>query len=348
MIFCKFHFVLIRAFSLIRTNEKNESETMNDFNQLAAICFGKHIYIQTHNFPDPDAIASVFGLQRLLSLRGIPSTLCYDGKIDKLSASKMLEAFQIKIFPYEQLRPNMTEEDYVICVDAQKHGGNMTDFIGNEVGCIDHHPTFVPMEYLYQDIRPVGACSTLIAQYYQQLSLEPDKRTATALLYGLKMDTLQFTRGVTALDIEMFAFLFPLCDQETLVRLERNNMEFSDLKAYGAAIESIELYDKVGLSYLPFPCPDALIATISDFILALQEVEVAVVFSHREDGIKFSVRSEDPAIHAGCLVRDALLGYGDGGGHATMAGGMIRTENEHLLGHYPKDAIRDIFLQALP
>lgn len=321
---------------------------MNDFNQLAALCLGKHIYIQTHNFPDPDAIASVFGLQRLLALRGIPSTLCYDGRIDKLSAYKMLKAFRIEMFPYEQLRPNMTEEDYVICVDAQKHSGNITDFIGNEVACIDHHPTFVPVSYRYQDIRLTGACATLIAQYYQQLSCKPDKQTATALLYGLKMDTLQFTRGVTDLDIEMFAFLFPLCDQKTLTWLERNNMEFSDLKAYGAAIENIELYDKVGLSCIPFPCPDALIAIMSDFILALQEVEVAVIFSCREDGIKFSVRSEHTSIHAGHLVHEALRGYGDGGGHATMAGGMIRKENEHLLGHYPKDAIREAFLRVLP
>lgn len=320
---------------------------MSNFNHLVELCHGKHIYIQTHNFPDPDAIASVFGLQRLLSLYSISSTLCYDGRIDKLSASKMLKAFQIEMFPYEQLRPTMTEEDYVICVDAQKHSGNITDFVGDEVACIDHHPTFVPMKYHYQDIRLTGACATLIAQYYQQISCKPDKYTATALLYGLKMDTLQFTRGVTDLDIEMFAFLFPLCDKKTLVRLERNNMEFSDLKAYGAAIENIELYDKVGLSYLSFPCPDSLIATISDFILGLQEVEIAVVFSYREDGVKFSVRSETPAIHAGHLVRDALHGYGDGGGHATMAGGMIPQKNIPLLGRYPRDVIRDAFLQVL-
>lgn len=320
---------------------------MNDFNQLAALCLGKHIYIQTHDFPDPDAIASVFGLQRLLALRGISSTLCYDGKIDKLSTSKMLDVFQIKMYPYEQLRPIMTEEDYVICVDAQKHSGNITDLIGNEVACIDHHPTFVSIEYQYQDIRCTGACATLIAQYYQQLSCKPDRRTATALLYGLKMDTLHFTRGVTDLDIEMFAFLFPLCDQKILTWLERNNMEFSDLKAYGSAIENIELYDKLGLSYLPFPCSDALIAIISDFILNLQEVEVAVVFSYREDGIKFSVRSENSAIHAGHLVREALRGYGDGGGHAAMAGGVIRKENEHLLGYYPKEMIRKAFLRIL-
>ena len=69
--------------------------------------------------------------------------------------------------------------------------------------------------------------------------------------------------------------------------------------------------------------------------------------SYREDGIKFSVRSEDSYIHAGHLVREALHGYGDGGGHATMAGGMIRKENERLLGRYPKDVIRDAFLRIL-
>lgn len=71
------------------------------------------------------------------------------------------------------------------------------------------------------------------------------------------------------------------------------------------------------------------------------------MFSHREDGIKFSVRSEAPAVHAGHLVRDALQGYGDGGGHAEMAGGMIRKENEPLLGRYPRDMIRDSFLRRL-
>ena len=131
------------------------------------------------------------------------------------------------------------------------------------------------------------------------------------------------------------------------MRLERNNMEFGDLRAYGAAIERIEVYGKVGISDIPFPCPDALVAIISDFILSLQEVEVAVVFSHREDGIKFSIRSEDPVIHAGNLVRDALKGYGSGGGHAGMAGGLIPKENEPLLGAEPKDRIRERFLKIL-
>ena len=119
------------------------------------------------------------------------------------------------------------------------------------------------------------------------------------------------------------------------------------MKAYGAAIESIELYDKTGFSCIPFPCPDALIAIISDFILALIEVEVAIVFSYRKDGIKLSVRSENPQIHAGNLLHSALSGIGNGGGHAAMGGGLIRKEQESLLGRYPKDYIRELLLKAL-
>ncbi|MCI8551223.1 MAG: DHH family phosphoesterase [Lachnospiraceae bacterium] len=320
---------------------------MSDFTELVELCRGHNVYIQTHNFPDPDAIASAYGLQKLLSVYGVPSKLCYDGRIDKLSASKMLDMFHIQMSNYESLAVDMEEKDYIICVDTQKNSGNVTDFKGDEVACIDHHPTFVPVEYQYRNIRITGACSTLIAEYYVLQGHTPDKDTAAALLYGLKMDTLQFTRGVTDLDIKMFEFLFSHCDREKLARLERNNMEFDDLKAYGAAIESIELYDKTGFSCIPFPCPDALIAILSDFILALIEVEVAVVSSYREDGIKLSVRSEDPKIHAGNLVHSALEGIGSGGGHATMAGGMIRREQKAALGRYPGDAVRNLFLKVL-
>ena len=320
---------------------------MNKLNDLVELCRGHLVYIQTHNFPDPDAIASAYGLQKLLEMYGVESVLCYDGKIDKLSASKMLDAFHIQMVPYGSLVSGMRETNRIICVDSQKNAGNVTDFVGDEVACIDHHPTFFPIEYRYQDIRITGACATLIAEYYALSGKEPDRDVATALLYGLKMDTLQFTRGVTELDIRMFGFLFLRSDHEKLVDLERNNMEFADLKAYGAAIESIELYDKAGFSCIPFSCPDALIAILSDFILALIEVEVAVVFSFREDGVKLSVRSEDPRIHAGNLLHDALKSIGNGGGHASMGGGLIPKDRLPELGRYPKDAIRDLFLDAL-
>lgn len=172
-----------------------------NFLDLVNLCRGHRVYVQTHNFPDPDAIASAFGLQKLLAMYEVPSKLCYDGRIDRVNAWGMLETFGIEMQSYESLRPELREEDYVICVDSQKNGGNVTDIIGDEVACIDHHPVFVQMEYKYRDIRRTGACATIIAEYYAKEKRQPEPNVASALLYGIKMDTLQFTRGVTSLDI---------------------------------------------------------------------------------------------------------------------------------------------------
>lgn len=320
---------------------------MEDYKKLIDICQGKHIYIQTHNFPDPDAIASAYGLQKLLASFNIPSTICYAGKIDKLSTKKMTEIFEIEMYSYDEIQSSMHEDDYIICVDSQKNGGNITDFIGDEIACIDHHPTYEDCDYLYSDIRLVGSCSTLITDYFRQLGITMDVLTATALFYGLKMDTLQLSRGVHQEDIEAFTYLFYLKDDHLISRIEKNSIEFHDLKAYGAAIENIKLYGKVGFAAIPFSCPDALIAIISDFILQLNEVDLTVIYAYRQDGIKFSLRSENPDIHAGEVIHHALRHYGNGGGHPSMSGGLIPKEMVRLLGNYPDDKIRDLFLDVL-
>ena len=38
---------------------------MTKLDELVTQINREHVYIQTHNFPDPDAIASAFGLQEL-------------------------------------------------------------------------------------------------------------------------------------------------------------------------------------------------------------------------------------------------------------------------------------------
>ena len=320
---------------------------MADVRKLIALCENKRVYIQTHNFPDPDAIGSAFGLQRLLRRYNISTKLCYDGKIDKLSTEKMLGILGIEMFSAAEIEQKMREDDCIICVDSQKSGGNITDFAGEEIAAIDHHPTYVEVRYRYADIRPVGACASIIAQYYQDRGLEPDPAAATAMLYGIKMDTLNFTRGVTEDDIHAFSFLLPLIDKRAMTQLELNKIGFEDLKAYGAAIENVRVYGYYGFSRIPFPCPDAMVAMLSDFILSLIEVEVAVIYCERKDGYKFSVRSERDDVDAGELTRRALRGLGDGGGHPTMAGGLIPRESLPLLGNFPDNELRHRFLAAL-
>ena len=130
--------------------------------QLVELLRGHRTYIQTHNFPDPDAIASAFGLQHFLNYHGIKADICYDGKIERLSTRKMFDTFHIDILSKEDL-DDMKKEDYIVTVDSQKYNTNLTDFIGDEVACIDHHPTVIACEYAYKDVRRIGACATMLS-----------------------------------------------------------------------------------------------------------------------------------------------------------------------------------------
>lgn len=319
----------------------------NSFFEMLDYIRDKRVFIQTHNFPDPDAIGAGFGLRGILKHYGIDSTLCYVGQIDRVNTRKMTELCNIDIYPEKSLPTEMGKDDPIICIDSQKGGGNIIDLVGDEIACIDHHPLVVSEGYKYLDVRKTGACATMIAQYYQELGIEPDKDVATALLYGLKMDTMNFTRGVTQDDIMMFSFLFDRASNDIITELSMNSMEFSDLQAYGAAIENIFVYDKIGFANIPFACADAQIAVVADFILALDEVDVAVIYANRPDGIKFSVRSEVIKVDAGKLVYASISDIGSGGGHAFMAGGFIPKENVKKLGEYPDNAIRERFLENI-
>lgn len=320
---------------------------MSDFKELVALCKGHKVFIQTHNFPDADALSSAFGLQKLLEHYDVPSTICAAGSIDRKNIAQMLKTFGIKILSQDELEGLMAPEDYIICVDSQKSAGNITDFIGDEVAAIDHHPTFVQVEYRYADLCITGACATLITRYYMQTGVKMPRNVATALLYGLKMDTLQFSRGVTTMDVEAFGYLLPLANMDKIERLEKNTMEFRDLSAYGAAIENIKVFRTVGFAMVPFPCPDGLIGALSDFVLSLDEVEIAVVYSKRKDGYKFSVRSELPEVHAGDLIHAALEGLGNGGGHASMAGGFMPMASVAQLGEHLEQGVWKLFLKVL-
>lgn len=295
-----------------------------DWQKLIETVRGHRIWIQTHNFPDPDAIASAYGLQYFLDCHGVRAEICYTGHVDKISVVKMISNFDIRICPIEEL--DLKESDYVVLVDCQKYNANLTDIPGEEVAVIDHHKTVKPCEYLYKDVRITGSCSTLIAQYIKESGTPITKKVASVLYYGMKMDTDSMNRGVTKLDIEMMDYLFDYTDVGLVQSMYNNGMELQDLRAYGAAIENIQIYDYIGLARIPFDCQDALIAMVSDFILKLDAVTIAVIYAERGGGLKFSVRSEEPGVHAGDLTMKALKGIGDGGGHFTMAGGFVPKE----------------------
>lgn len=222
----------------------------------------KHIFIQTHNFPDPDAIASAYGLKVLLEKKGIGTTICYKGRIDDTITAKMAQLLAIDIVEQEEIT-DMSAESEIILVDSQKGNANVIDMQGNEVLCIDHHPTYENQDYRYSDIRvEVGACASIIAGYFMESGISVDKRTATALLYGIKVDTANMTRGVSPLDLEMFYRLFPLAEHALLQKLDTSVLHMKDLRAYANAIDTIENVNRVCFANTGVDCHEALTASI--------------------------------------------------------------------------------------
>lgn len=292
-------------------------------NKLIQVITKPQVYIQMHNYPDQDAIASAFGLQELLHYKGYESVICYQGEIDKVNTIAMVEHLGIQMYDVDDL--SLSEEDEIILVDGQKGNTNLQELIADEIACIDHHPKQDTDSYRFYDIRKVGACASVIAEYFVENEIPISEKAATALVYGIKMDTANLMRQTTVLDVDMFCYMYKKASMELLRLFENNTLVLEDLTAYRKALQNLKIYGHhIGIANVGPDCSEAMMGTLSDFIMSLGEVEFSVVYSYRTGGLKLSLRSERASIDAGAIVRRALSGYpGGGGGHAEMAGGFV-------------------------
>lgn len=295
---------------------------MTHLSELLKILHNDFVYIQTHNYPDPDALASAAGLQALLKYYHIDSTICYKGQIEKANTLAMLDLLNISIYSEEEL--DLKPEDEIILVDCQKGNANVKDFLGNEVACIDHHKLQQTDYYKFYDIRPeLGSCSSIIASYFKEANVPMNSFLATTLMYGIQTDTASLTRGVSQMDIAMFSELFQLADQSILHRIASSSLTRKDLISYENAINNLQIWGPLGCTDAGDHCPEAILGTLSDFILTVDEIHLSLVYSYRAGGIKFSIRSESGLYDSADLIKTALSGFGSGGGHAEMAAGFV-------------------------
>jgi nanoRNase/pAp phosphatase (c-di-AMP/oligoRNAs hydrolase) len=277
--------------------------------------------------PDPDAIAASLGLYFLLSGRGLGKlSIVYDQEIEKANSLRMLELFNVPIIQAAKAA-TLGTEDWAVLVDAQKGNANLTDLPTEEVAAIDHHEHKGDMGYRFADIRPeVGSCSAIIAEWFFENNIEPPKLIATALLYGIFMDTDNLTRGASGFDINMFYKLYSLSDINMIVELKGNEISVDDLELYAEAFKTVEIYDELAFLRLK-NVNDSLLGAAGDIVVSVAGVEIVVAYAVRDNGIKLSVRSTCGDVLANGLVRCLVEGVGVGGGHDNMAGGFIPAEN---------------------
>ena len=86
---------------------------------------------------------------------------------------------------------------------------------------IDHHPEQPGYTAVFKDIRAdYGSTSTILTEHLRAVDVNISERTATAMLYAIKSDTLFFNRQANRVDIEAFSYLYPLADAAMIRKME--------------------------------------------------------------------------------------------------------------------------------
>lgn len=282
----------------------------------------KRIFIQTHNYPDHDAVASAFALHYLLKSFKIDSNIIFHGDILRDSLQKMIDVLRIPIRPHYKYE--LSDDDTIVIVDANKKNKNVATLKGEIVAVIDHHPGTEHEDLEFCDIRSdYGACASIIFSYFAELMLEPGRDVATALHAGIIFDTHQFTRNVNPLDIETVAMLYHVSDIKFVNSLVRNSIKLDDFRQYRYLLDKIRVKGNFAYCHFPDGCNKDLLAILADYILSAEEVKFVVLSAQSTEGISFCVRSELSNIPANAAIQKLLAGVGSGGGHFDMAGGRI-------------------------
>ena len=161
------------------------------------------------------------------------------------------------------------------------------------------------------------------------------------------MDTKDFTRSVTQMDIDIFSYLFRQADNKKIRHFQTNVLQYNELESFADSMHNIEIYNGIAFVFLDFTCADAFVATVSDFILDLDAVVFVVVYSRKGNGFKFSVRSELEELDSGAITAKALKDCGSGGGHRTMAGGYADEVKLLEMSVDFRKTIQNLFLNVI-
>jgi nanoRNase/pAp phosphatase (c-di-AMP/oligoRNAs hydrolase) len=285
---------------------------------------GGRLAVVMHDNPDPDAIASALALAGIARSVGVDADPCYYGDITHQENRALVNLLDLELSNLAD-GDGIDAYDGVALVDHSRPGVNDGLDPGTAVDVvIDHHPPRATVEADFVDLRSdAGATSTLLASYLERLGIDPTREVATALLYGIRTDTRDFTRETADSDFEAAAFLLPYVDETVLDRVESPSMSPEVLATLSAAIRNREVHDDVLTSGVGRIRTQDVLAQAVDRLLAMEGICIAVVYGIVDDTIYVSARARGTEIDLGEVLREALGAIGSAGGHADMAGAQI-------------------------
>lgn len=295
--------------------------------QLSDLLEYNPIVIQCHNNPDADALASAYGLYLYFEDKGKDTIIIYGGREEITKSNLKLMCSELNIPAcYVKSRPEVLDSpnSLLITVDCQYGARNVEYFETRNVAIIDHHRIEIEPDELSLILSNYGSCSTIIWQLLKKEGFDVNTipNLATALYYGLYMDTKELSEIINPLDRDASEQLD--FSSTHLLLFKNSNISLQELETAGLALLRYSYNDDYKFAVCKAnECDPNILGIISDFLIQVDAVRVAVVFCKITDGFKFSVRSCVREVDASQLAQYIAENVGSGGGHYLKSGGFI-------------------------
>jgi nanoRNase/pAp phosphatase (c-di-AMP/oligoRNAs hydrolase) len=343
------------AESALRTLESGELEYKA--RQLAELLSGIEgkLAILTHDNPDPDSIASAVALQSIAAEYDVEADILYHGDIGHQENRAFVNLLGIELVHRDDAMP-LTEYGAVALVDHMKSGD--LDIEADIDIFIDHYEPDEGLDATFVDVRPnVSSTSTIFTKYIQEFDLSPSEEAATALLYGIRAETMDFKRETTPADLTAAAYLYPFANHDTLEQVESPSMSPETLDVLAEAIRNREVQGSHLISNAGFITDREALTQAAQHLLNLEGITTTAVFGIVDDRIYLSARSKDIRMNMGKVLQDAFGEMGEAAGHSTQGSAEIplgiftgietNDDNRELLLSLTEEAVRRKLFSAL-
>jgi nanoRNase/pAp phosphatase (c-di-AMP/oligoRNAs hydrolase) len=278
------------------------------------------VLILLHNEPDPDALAAGLALRNVLRRT---RTTAIIGALQGITRPENLRMADLLDIHVEVITPDeFGQYDRIATVDVQPHyfGGLLprVDLV------VDHHPEQPGYTAVFKDIRSdYGSTCTILTEHLRAVDVSISERTATAMLYAIKSDTLFFARQTNRSDLEAFTFLYPLADPALIRKMEGAEITLERLEHVTRALTTSRFKSQVYSAFIGQIAREDFVPYTADFLLQVEGVKWTIVSGIVADQLVISVRNLGYSRNAGEFVKTAFGDVGNAGGHRAMAKAVV-------------------------
>lgn len=309
------------------------------------------VAIFCHDNPDPDALSSALAMHDLVTHLGHQPTIYHGGLIEHQQNQAMVRLLEIplrRIILDWELEDVLSEAECIITVDFHQPGAN--NILPSECVphiIIDHHTSDKPVSADVAFLRPeYSATSSLIANLLMSMNFEMTPRLATALSFGLRTDTLAFTRAFNQVDLRALMWLNTWVDDELLQSIQAPLRTPETLASFRQALATMTQKNGLVLAPIQKLVHRDDLAQVADFLFATSDTEVVFVYGIQRNRILLSARSRREHLHIG-LALSKEFPNGQAGGHKGMAGGQLQLSSLGFEDTLPNEETHDEILNTL-